>query len=82
MGESGDSMKSVQGRAQVWATRHHEIPSWNGLYAVTMTARCGDPSEYTELHDVPGHDCGTGFYFSASFPAVIDDFGRLVRVAQ
>ena len=67
------------GRATAWATRWSECAR-PGCYVVTMCANPGAASEWTELHSLGSRDNALGFDFLVSFQAVMDNFGRLVRV--
>lgn len=69
----------TQGVAKAAAFRWH--PSARpGCYVVNVSAEPGSPDEYTELHGVPGYQHETAFDFGANFQAVVDNYGRLVKV--
>jgi hypothetical protein len=69
----------THGRAVVTAIRWHECAR-PGEYVVNIAAAPREAGEWTYWHDVPGYSQERGFDFMANFRAVVDDFGRLVRV--
>lgn len=73
-----DINNHISGAAKACAFRWHEYAR-PGEYVVNVIAPPGEEG-YCYWHDVPGNSHSYSFDFSANFRAVVDDFGRLVRV--
>ena len=69
----------TSGRAEAHAIRWHDAAR-PGEYVVTVCAGPGESDEWTYWHDVPGFDHEHTFAFMQNYRAIVDDFGRLVRV--